>query len=124
APAQNARPRPVSTIARTPRARNSASASSRAARRGSVKRLSGGASSSRMPTWPSTLACTVAGARSAATVVPVPQLEILAGVAADVLQLLLAHLAHRLGGHAHHEPAGLHHLARRHERAGADLRAV
>ena len=59
--------------------------------------------------------------RSTAAVVAVPQLEILARVAFDVLQLVGAHLANGLGGDAHHQPSGRHDLPGRHERARADL---
>src|SRR5688500_6661672 len=53
-----------------------------------------------------------------------PQLHVLARVAADVLQLGLAHLPHGLGGHAHHERARRHHLARRHHGPRAHLGVV
>src|SRR5207244_13593958 len=36
-------------------------------------------------------------------------------------ELVGAQPAHRLGRHSHHEPTGRHDLARRHQRAGADL---
>ncbi len=43
-------------------------------------------------------------------VVAVPELEVLEGVLADVLELLVAHLPDPLGQHAHDEPAGGHYL--------------
>src|SRR5207302_4640629 len=57
-------------------------------------------------------------------VVAAPEIDVFAGVASDILQLLGAHLPHGLGGHAHHEPPRGDHLARRHERARADLGAL
>src|SRR5262249_38872884 len=56
-------------------------------------------------------------------VVAVPQLDVVARVPLDVLELVRAHPAHGLGRHAHDQPACRHHLARRHQRAGADLSA-
>ena len=51
-----------------------------------------------------------------APVVAVPEREVVDGVPPDVLDLVVAHLAHGLGRHAHDEPARRHHLALRHER--------
>src|SRR5689334_1955743 len=59
-----------------------------------------------------------------AAVVAVPELEVLAGVARDVVEVGLGHLAHGLGGDAHHERAGGHHLAGRHHGPGPDLGVV
>src|SRR6185436_19515852 len=56
-----------------------------------------------------------------AAVVAVPEIDVFDGVEADVGDLLVRHLAHGLGGHAHDQPARGHHLALRHHRAGADL---
>src|SRR4026209_772881 len=50
-------------------------------------------------------------------IVAVPEVETFDGVAEDVVELVLAHLPHRLGRHAHDEPARRHHLAPRHPRA-------
>src|SRR5262249_12124772 len=60
----------------------------------------------------------------AIAIIALPEVEILDGVALDVLDLLRPHLPHGLGRHAHHEPARRHDFALRHERAGRDLRAV
>src|SRR5215470_1733256 len=61
--------------------------------------------------------------RSAAAIVTVPEVEIVLGVAEDVLQLRFVHLPDGLGGHAHDEPACRYHLALRYQRPRPDLRA-
>src|SRR5262245_37642528 len=57
-------------------------------------------------------------------VVPVPELDVVARVLQNVLELGGVHLADRLGRNAHDEPARRHDLAGRHQRPGADLGAL
>src|SRR5262245_49502041 len=71
----------------------------------------------------SALASPPSASARTATVATVPEVQVVLGVPADVLELRLVHLPDRLRGHAHHEPACRHHLALWHESAGADLGA-
>src|SRR5262249_54350674 len=61
--------------------------------------------------------------RSARAVVAMPEIQIVFGVAADVLQLRFVHLPEALGGPAQAAPPCRYHLALRHERPRADLGA-
>src|SRR5438034_9801860 len=74
-----------------------------------------------MSKWRATSARRPGRSSSAEPVVAVPELEILARVPANVLQLLFFHLADGLGGHAHDQPARGNDLALGHEGARADL---
>jgi len=54
----------------------------------------------------------------------VPELDVVARILQNVLELGGVHLADRLGRDAHDEPARRHDLAGRHQRTGADLGAL